>query len=164
MSVLYKIYQDLGIAENIQFVIHSLGDDKSKEKYRLALMNYYTGKERNLCDDCRKSLEEESPFSLLTCAEEDCKILSDLAPLSDSYINKKSKDHYQKVKDFLDIMELPYVSEGVPSVSLENHNDIVFSVKYTSGDMSVLLGTGGRHDSLSQKMGSTKEIPAFGFS
>lgn len=60
----YQTLQDLGIAHLFTLQLNSIGSKESRENYMQMLRDYYFGKERNLCEECRSRLEK-NPLRLL---------------------------------------------------------------------------------------------------
>lgn len=164
IAILHHMYEDMTISQNIHFEIGMMGDRKSQAKYKEALINYYTGKEHSLCENCQKHLQNENPFPLLQCTNENCEILKQNAPKFDKSIAKASKEHYQSSLSYLDLLHIPY-TENQSLISYgPYYNDIMFRTIYTDKEgNTTVLGEGGRHDDMAKKIGSNKDIPSLGF-
>ena len=85
--------------------INSLGDKESRDNYREALVNYFTPKIDKLCEDCNERLNK-NPLRILDCkVDKDSDILKK-APKTLDYLNDVSKERFEKVKEFLDELEI----------------------------------------------------------
>ncbi len=157
----HKIFQDLGIADRFTIQLNNIGSSKSREKYREALVNYYVGKERSLCENCNARLHK-NPLRLLDCKEEDCVILAELAPKFEQFRSKEDTEFHTKVKEFLDELGVKYEENEKLVRGLDYYTQTVWEFwdKETGGQKAV--GGGGRFDGLVELLGG-EPTPAVGF-
>ncbi len=162
ISIPVNIFKILGLQE-IKVNINSLGDTESRNIYREALINYFTPYKENLCEDCQKRLEK-NPLRIL-----DCKIDKELdimkkAPVTIDYLNEESKIRFDKVKKYLDEMEINY--EVVPTLvrGLDYYNHTVFEIeaKVEGFGSNNVLAAGGRYNGLVKLLGGP-ETSGIGF-
>lgn len=156
-----KIFKDLGIADRLTLQINNIGSQKSREKYREALINYYTGKERSLCEDCQRRLKT-NPLRLLDCKSEDCKILAELAPKFDQYRVPEDQAFHDLVKDFLNDLGVKYVENDQLVRGLDYYTQTVFEFWDSETGAQNAVGGGGRYDGLMEVMGGPP-TPGVGF-
>ena len=126
ISLAVNIYKMLGL-KGLKVNINSLGDNESRMNYRKALVDYFTPHIDEFCDDCKERLEK-NPLRILDCkVDKDNKILKE-APKTIDYLNKESKEYFDKVKEYLDIMQVKY--EVNPSIvrGLDYYNHTVFEI------------------------------------
>ncbi|MFA5855014.1 MAG: histidine--tRNA ligase [Candidatus Gracilibacteria bacterium] len=156
-----KIFKDLGIDGRLNLQINNIGSQKSREKYKEVLTNYYIGKERSLCEDCQRRLKS-NPLRLLDCKNEDCQILADLAPKFKDYRIPEDQAFHATVKDFLDDLGIKYTENEKLVRGLDYYTQTVFEFwdNETGGQNAV--GGGGRYDGLVELMGG-EPTPAVGF-
>ena len=151
ISLQYNILSALNI-ENLQVSINSLGDTESRNNYREALVKYFTPHIDEICEDCKERLKT-NPLRILDCkVDKDSEILKN-APKTIDYLNKESKDRFDKVLKYLDILEVDY--EVDPSIvrGLDYYDHTVFEI-YTldnTGSQSA-LGAGGRYNKLIKEL------------
>lgn len=157
----YKIFADLGVEDKFTLQLNNIGSPKSREKYREALVNYYVGKERSLCEDCRKRIET-NPLRLLDCKEEDCQILADLAPKFSQFRSKEDKAFNESVLEFLDELGIEYTENEKLVRGLDYYTQTVFEFWDNETGAQNAVGGGGRYDGLVELMGG-QETPAVGF-
>ncbi len=157
----YKIFEDLGVGDKFTLQLNNIGSSKSREKYREALVNYYIGKERSLCEDCQRRMET-NPMRLLDCKEEDCQILAELAPKFEQFRTKEDVEFYDKVKEFLEELEMDYVENPRLVRGLDYYTQTVFEFWDRETGAQNAVGGGGRYDGLVELMGS-QPTPAVGF-
>ncbi len=156
-----KIFEDLGVGDCFSLQINNIGSPKSRGKYREALVNYYVGKERSLCEDCQNRLHK-NPLRLLDCKEEDCRILAELAPKFEQFRSKEDIEFYDKVKEFLAELDINFVENEKLVRGLDYYTQTVFEFWDRETGAQNAVGGGGRYDGLVELMGGV-ETPAVGF-
>ncbi len=159
--IAHKILKDLGIWDRLTLQINNIGSQKSREKYKEALLNYYMGKERSLCEDCQKRLHT-SPLRLLDCKKEDCRILASMAPKFADYRIPEDQAFYAEVKACLEELEIPYTENPQLVRGLDYYTQTVFEFWDKSEGAQNAVGGGGRYDGLIEIMGG-ESTPAVGF-
>lgn len=157
----FKMFKDLGIDKKISLQINNIGSQKSREKYREALLNYYAGKERSLCEDCQRRLNT-NPLRLLDCKVEDCRILAQMAPKFGEYRTPEDQAFHDQVKEFLDELEIGYTENPQLVRGLDYYTQTVFEFWDSEVGAQNAVGGGGRYDGLVELMGGP-ETPAVGF-
>ncbi len=162
ISAAVNIYKLLGLKE-IKVNINSLGDTASRNTYREALVEYFRPHIDEFCDDCKERFLK-NPLRILDCkVDADNEILKN-APKTIDYLNKESKERFEKVKDYLDIMQIDY--EVNPSIvrGLDYYNHTVFEIeaKVKGFGANNVIGAGGRYNGLVKELGGP-ETPCIGF-
>lgn len=162
ISIPVNLYKLLGL-KGIKVNINTLGDLESRMKYREALLEYFKPHLDTLCDDC-KNRYSKNPLRIL-----DCKVDSNLdimknAPKISDYLNEKSINHFNKVKEYLDSMGIDYEVNDNLVRGLDYYTHTVFEVEAKVegfGSQNVLCG-GGRYDNLVSSVGGP-EVSGVGF-
>lgn len=157
----WKIFKDLGVEDRFTLQINNIGSQKSREKYKEALVNYYVGKERNLCEDCQRRLHT-NPLRLLDCKNEDCQILAQLAPKFEDYRIPEDQEFHKMVKELLEEIGLEYVENPQLVRGLDYYTQTVFEFWDKETGSQNAVGGGGRYDGLVEIMGG-EPTPAVGF-
>ena len=162
ISAAVNIYKLLGLKE-IKVNINSLGDTASRNTYREALVEYFRPHIDEFCDDCKERFLK-NPLRILDCkVDADNEILKN-APKTINYLNEESKERFEKVKDYLDIMQIDY--EVNPSIvrGLDYYNHTVFEIeaKVKGFGANNVIGAGGRYNGLVKELGGP-ETPCIGF-
>ena len=162
ISIPVNLYRLLGL-KGIKVNINTLGDTESRLKYREALLEYFKPHLDNLCEDCRNRYET-NPLRILDCkVDRELDIMKNAPKISD-YLNEKSINHFNKVKEYLETMEIPYeVNENLVR-GLDYYTHTVFEIEAQVegfGSQNVLCG-GGRYDSLVSNIGGP-EVCGVGF-
>ncbi len=157
----HRINQDLGIADRLTLQLNTIGCPHCRGKYREELINYYTGKERSLCQDCQARLHR-NPLRLLDCKEEDCQILATLAPQFENVIDEECREHFARLLEYLDELKVPYFKNPQLVRGLDYYTRTVFEFWSKKDGAQNAIGGGGRYDGLVELMGG-HPTPAIGF-
>ncbi len=153
ISLPVNLFKLLGL-KGIKVNINSLGDTQSRNNYKKILVDYFKPHIDELCEDCRIRLEK-NPLRILDCkVDKDNELLKN-APRIIDYLNKESSDRFEKVKEYLDLMEIEYVVNPKIVRGLDYYNHTVFEIEATVKDFGSqnVLGGGGRYDNLVQELG-----------
>lgn len=162
ISLAVNIYKMLGLKE-IKVNINSLGDDESRNNYRKALVEHFTPHIKDLCEDCKNRLEK-NPLRILDCKVDAQKEVLKNAPKTIDYLNEESKERFENVKDYLDIMQIEYVVNPNVVRGLDYYNHTVFEIeaKVEGFGSNNVIGGGGRYNGLVNQLDGPK-TPCVGF-
>ena len=162
ISLAVNIYKMLGLKE-IKVNINSLGDKESRDNYRKALVDYFKPHIGDFCEDCQNRLEK-NPLRILDCKVDAENELLKNAPKTIDYLNEDSKNRFDTVKDYLDILGITY--EVNPNIvrGLDYYNHTVFEIeaKVEGFGSNNVLGGGGRYNGLVSQLDGP-ETPCVGF-
>lgn len=162
ISIPVNIYKTLGL-KGIKVNINSLGDSESRDNYREALIKHFEPYIDTLCDDCKERFKK-NPLRILDCKVDKDKEIMKNAPKTIDYLNESSKIHFEKVKEYLDALNIEYVVNPSVVRGLDYYTHTVFEVEAdikNFGSQNVLCG-GGRYNSLVEMIGGPK-TPGVGF-
>lgn len=157
----YSVLRKIGLEDKFTIKINSIWVEKEKAKYRDELITFYENKKHLLSQKSQEDLEID-PMLLLLSKDEDEQILAKEAPaMAPKFLKKDSKAHYLKVKEYLDLLEIPYTEDHtlVGKFDFNTHTIWEFADKATGKQISLWA----RHNALSTKLWATKEVPATGF-
>ena len=157
ISVGYYLLNNLGIEATV--AINSLGDAESRKNYTEALIKYLKPHINDLCEDCQNRINT-NPLRILDCkVDKDSEILKNVPKISD-YLSKESKERFEKVKEYLSILDINYeVNESIVR-GLDYYDENVW--EYIADSDGVTLGGGGRYNHLVETLDGPS-IPAVGF-
>ena len=148
ISLAVNVYKMLGLKE-IKVNINSLGDNESRLAYREALVEYFRPHIDELCEDCKNRLEK-NPLRILDCKVDAENEIMKKAPKTLDYLNEESRDRFEKVCDYLDVLGVKY--EINPSIvrGLDYYNHTVFEIeaKVKGFGSNNVIGAGGRYNGL----------------
>lgn len=155
-------YKKLGL-RSIKLIINSLGDTESRKAHRQALIKHFTPHIDELCSDCKSRLMK-NPLRILDCKADHEHPSMKNAPSVMDYLNDESKEYFNKVKTYLDIMEIPYEVDPTLVRGLDYYNHTAFEIMSEAegfGAITTLLG-GGRYNGLVEQLGGPS-TPGIGF-
>ena len=162
ISIPVNFYKLLGL-KGIKVNINTLGDTESRLKYREALINYFRPHIDSLCDDC-KARFEKNPLRILDCkVDHDLDIMKN-APKIIDYLNESSRNHFEKVKEYLEVLNIDYTVNYSIVRGLDYYTHTVFEVEASVegfGSQNVLCA-GGRYNGLVETIGGP-QTPGVGF-
>ncbi len=159
--ITHRINQDLGIADRLTLQLNTIGSSEDRARFREDLVNYYTGKERSLCNDCKRRLID-NPIRLLDCKEEDCQILASMSPKLESVMSRESIDHFELVKEYLDELGVKYELNPTLVRGLDYYTHTVYEFWSRKEGAQNSIGGGGRYDGLVELLGG-QPTPAIGY-
>ena len=162
ISAAVNVYKMLGLKE-IKVNLNTLGDTESRNNYRKALINYFKPHIDELCEDCRDRLEK-NPLRILDCKVDSDNPLLLNAPTTLDYLNDESRDRFEKVQEYLDIMQIKYEINPRIVRGLDYYNHTVFEIeaKVEGFGSNNVIGAGGRYNGLVNQLGGP-ETPCVGF-
>ena len=156
----YFYVKSLGL-NSIKVLINTLGDNESRIQYKQDLVEYFKPFKDQLCFDCQNRLEK-NPLRIL-----DCKVDHELDCVKNApkmKLTEQASEYFEKVKKYLDVLQIPYEVDDRLVRGLDYYTDTVFEVVSTnpeSGSQATIFG-GGRYDNLIKEMGGP-ELSGIGF-
>ena len=162
ISLAVNIFKLLGL-QGIKVSINSLGDKESRENYREILINYFKPYLDELCDDCKERFNK-NPLRMLDCKVDGNKEVFKNVPKTIDYLNSESKSRFDKVKEYLDIMNINYEVNSNIVRGLDYYNHTVFEIEADIKDFGSqnVIGGGGRYNNMIESLGGPN-TPAIGF-
>lgn len=157
ISLVYEILSELGINSVIE--INSIGCKVCRPSYRQALLEFLNSVEGHLCEVCLDR-KDKNPLRVLDCKVPTCKEAVRDAPKTTDYLCEECKSHYESLKKYLELMEVPYRENPNLVRGLDYYTKTVFEA--VSEDLGIALIAGGRYDYLVEEMGGPP-TPAVGF-
>ncbi|WP_352419921.1 histidine--tRNA ligase [Proteiniborus sp.] len=160
MSLVYNIYKILGV-EGIELSINNIGCPKCRTEYNKKLREFLKDKLDSLCETCQ-SRYEKNPMRILDCKNERCQTEIIDAPLMVDYLCNECSDHFEKVKEYLEIAGIEYKVDPKIVRGLDYYTKTAFEfISNEIGSQSTVCG-GGRYDGLVEELGGP-QTPAVGF-
>jgi len=161
--IAFNFFRELQI--DVQVQINSIGCKECRDEYLIQLIEFYKerGKRTKLCGDCKKRLLK-NPLRLLDCKEEQCVAISSEAPQIIDSLCDGCRDHFIKVLEYLDELDIPYNLNPYLVRGLDYYTRTVFEIWPSEGEQSrqSSLGGGGRYDGLAELLGG-RPTPGCGF-
>lgn len=104
---------------------------------------------------------EDNIISLLSSEDEDEKILAWSAPKITKFLKKDSKAHYEKFKEYLDLLNIEYIEDHTLISSNDYNTNTIWSIDTKEDNIN--LASWARYNKLSKILWSQKEVPASWF-
>ncbi len=160
ISLPYRLFKKVGL-EGIRLELNSIGCKECRAKYREALIAYFQKDKERLCPTCLERLEK-NPMRILDCKSEICKGVAKDAPVITDYLCGDCADHFEKVKEYLSLMNIDYCVNPRIVRGLDYYNRTVFEfVSDQIGAQGTVCG-GGRYDGMTEQFGGAPQ-PGIGF-
>ena len=147
--------------KNLNLQINSLGDSACRGPYREEIQKFLRSKSEGLCEDCQRRLDT-NPLRVFDCKKEECQAQLEGAPLVLDFLCQDCRGHFERVKDLLDELHLPYTVNPRMVRGLDYYTRTAFEV--VAGDLGAQNAVcgGGRYDGLAEEIGGPP-VPAIGF-
>lgn len=156
----YYYIKTIGL-QGIKVLINTLGDSESRLAYKEELIHYFEPHKEELCTDCQNRLYK-NPLRILDCKIDHEKEIIANAPKMK--LTAEAQEYFEKVRHYLEVLEIPYEIDDKLVRGLDYYTDTVFEVVSTneaSGSQATIFG-GGRYDNLVKEMGGP-QISGIGF-
>jgi histidyl-tRNA synthetase len=162
IALAVTILNILGL-KGVKARINSLGDTKSRDNYRSALIKYLEPHLNELCEDCQERFKK-NPLRILDCKIDGDKDIIKKAPKTIDYLTKEDKERFNTVLKYLDLMEIPYIIDAKVVRGLDYYNHTVFELvaDIPGFDPNFALGGGGRYNSMVSELDGP-QTSAMGF-
>ncbi|RJF86305.1 histidine--tRNA ligase [Oleomonas cavernae] len=161
LSLGHDFLSDLGLIDRVELHLNTLGDPESRQAYRTALVDYFSGFLDKLSKDSKRRLDR-NPMRILDSKDEGDKVIVAGAPRMFDYLNEASRAFFDKVKAGLDTLGIAYVLDERLVRGLDYYSHTAWEFVTTDlGAQGTVLG-GGRYDGLIPLMGGP-QTPGIGF-
>lgn len=160
----WNFFQGLKLGAELQ--INSLGCLDCRKEYQKKLFEFFRYKRKLLCPICRQRLER-NPLRIFDCKEKKCQEISNQLPHLIDSLCEICKNHFIKVLENLEELEIPYNLNSRLVRGLDYYTKTVFEFWPQRIDLPqeerarLALAAGGRYDQLVKLLGG-KETPACG--
>jgi len=156
-----QVWRALGLRDNVELQINSLGDREDRQRYRDRLLDYLTPYTDQLDDDSKRRLER-NPLRIFDSKNPETQAIMAKAPRLSEHLGPESQAHFKDVLRMLDALKVPYrVNTGLVR-GLDYYCHTVF--EWVSNDLGAqgTVCAGGRYDDLVEMQGG-KATPGIGF-
>ena len=161
IEMAWQFYLSLGLA-NLSLKLNSIGCKVCRPNYLESLKDYYSDYSLRLCPECKTRLKR-NPMRLLDCKRQSCRGIAEAAPKSIDYLCPQCRAHFDSLKRYLDLLEVPFEVNHCLVRGLDYYTRTVFEVQPEGeGGAQSALGGGGRYDDLIEELGG-RPTPATGF-
>ena len=157
-----RFWKELGLTDNVRLELNNLGNEKTRNSYSQALVEFLKNQKEDLDEDTKRK-RIENPLRILDSKSPLVQNLLEKAPSIEDYINEDSKKYQLKLLELLERHGIEFNVNPKLVRGLDYYNQTVFEWKTALlGSQDTVLG-GGRYDNLVQELGG-KSCPAVGFS
>lgn len=162
MAFSYRLWQQLGLAENLVLHINSLGSQAARQRYKSILVEYFTQHRHQLDEDSQRRLTS-NPLRILDSKNPAMGTLIADAPRLLDHVDEASAQEFQCLLSQLDALHIPYKVSHRLVRGLDYYSKTVF--EWGSEDLGAqgTVCAGGRYDDLVALLGGA-QTPAVGFS
>lgn len=163
-EVISLAMQFLGEAglKDLTVSINSVGCPICREEYNKLLKDYLSAKADVLCDLCNDR-RDKNPMRVIDCKNETCQANIVDIPLMADHLCDDCKDHFTKLKSYLDEMGINYLVDKKIVRGLDYYKRTAFEIISNDlGAQSTVCG-GGRYDGLVEQIGGPSGYSGIGF-
>lgn len=161
ISLAMEFFRRLGIQQNLELRINSLGTSESRAVYSDKLRGFLEKDFDKLCDTC-KDRYSKNPMRIIDCKNESCKEISKGAPLMIDNLSEDSIEKFEGLKKNLDVMGIDYTVDPYIVRGLDYYTNTAFEIVSNDiGSQSTVCG-GGRYNGLVEQL-EGPVTPGIGF-
>jgi len=150
----------LGITE-YKLKLNSIGNTETRNKYKTALTEYLQQNKDKLSDESQARIGTNPLRVLDSKNNTDIEIIASAPSILD-YLDNESNEHFSKVKEMLDSVNINYETTPTLVRGLDYYSHTVFEFQSTYLGSQDAFGGGGRYNNLFSQLGG-KDIPSVGF-
>ncbi|MEC7120796.1 MAG: histidine--tRNA ligase [Pseudomonadota bacterium] len=159
-----RLWRQLGLSDQVQLEINSLGEVAARNQYRDALVAYLGAHHEQLDEDSQRRLTT-NPLRILDSKVPNTQALLVNAPQLHDFLDAESLAHFEQFKAYLDAAGIGYVINQKLVRGLDYYNKTVFEWTTTALGAQGTVCAGGRYDGLVGQLKGKPEqsVPAVGF-
>lgn len=159
ISLAVNFLKELGL-KDVVVKLNSIGGIETRKRYREDLIKHFKSNINEFCSDCKERIEK-NPLRILDCKIDSENDLVKNAPSILDYLSEEEKDHFDKVKEYLDVLDVNYEVDSSLVRGLDYYTNTVFEFESKIKDIGA-IGGGGRYDNLLSSLDGP-DVPAVGF-
>jgi histidyl-tRNA synthetase len=160
IAMVTHFFEEVGVS-GLTTEINSIGCSGCRPDFNAALIDHLNSCKSELCDDCLKRLDK-NPMRILDCKYESCRKAVESAPSFPDYWCEECSDHFTKLCEALDLMEIKYTKNHKIVRGLDYYNRTAFEITTQNLGAQNAVAAGGRYDGLVKELGGP-DIPGIGF-
>lgn len=154
------ILKSLGL-QNLHLAINSVGRGDDRDRYRDALVEYFTPYRDEIDEDSRDRLTR-NPLRILDSKDPRTQEIAQDAPSILDYLSDTSKQHFDRVCDLLNQLGIAYELNPRLVRGLDYYTHTAFEIQSDDLGAQATVCGGGRYDGLIEQLGG-KFTPAVGW-
>jgi len=160
ISLGMRICRELGLVDTI-LEINSYGCIGCRKEFFESIRKYIEENRENYCEQCYGALME-NPLLMPQCANDPCLQTILQGPRIQDFLCGKCRDNFHKVKRIQSNLANEYRINHHLFKHFSYYNETVFDFIIRHNNAEIVIGGGGRYDSLSEVTIGSK-LPAVGF-
>ena len=163
ITMALRLFKQLGLT-GLRVAINTLGDQKTRDTYRQALIDSLKPHYDELSEDSQERLEK-NPLRVLDSKDPRDKQFVDDAPSILDYLTDDAQKHFALVKKMLDELNIDYTVDPTMVRGLDYYNHTIFEVMVQAkslGQGYTTICGGGRYSGLVEELGGP-DTPGVGF-
>lgn len=148
--------------KDVQLAVNSLGDEGDREKYSVALHQYFSSNLAQLSEESQITLQKNPLRVLDSKRREDQAVIKD-APKIRDFLSEDAANHFDSVLRALDALGVKYAIDDRLVRGLDYYRRTTFEFVSTALKAAhTAIGGGGRYDGLVEQLGGPA-TPGIGF-
>ncbi len=156
-----NFFSSLGL-KDVRVEINSVGDAECRAVYRQKLIDYFRPYRDQLSAEDQNRLDR-NPMRILDSKDPNIQELIAHAPVMLDDLNERCATHFERLKQYLDILQIPYIVNPRLVRGLDYYTLTAFEfITNVDGVHAGTIGGGGRYNRLVNELGGP-ELPGIGF-
>jgi histidyl-tRNA synthetase len=160
ISLVWDLIGELGV-EGVELRLGSLGSQASRASYLEELRSYLRDHEGELAKEVRERIDL-NPLRAFDSADEGTQAAMADAPRLLERLDTDDAAHFERVRNLLDLAEVPYKVDEAMVRGLDYYTRTVFELHCDRLGAQSQIGGGGRYDALIEQLGGPA-TPAIGW-
>lgn len=156
-----RLWKKLGLFDDLELQINSLGSHQARESYKEILVDYFNDNYDLLDEDSKRRLNS-NPLRILDSKNPALKGVIAGAPKLNEHLDPESARHFEILCNKLEALNIPYSVNPTLVRGLDYYNRTVFEWVTTHLGSQGTICAGGRYDGLVAQLGG-QATPACGF-
>ncbi|MCL2352627.1 MAG: histidine--tRNA ligase [Firmicutes bacterium] len=150
ISVAFELLRRLGVADQAELRINSLGGKECRAAYNGRLDAFIVGNKNSLCETCRERAVK-NPLRVLDCKDEKCRALLKAAPEPADSLGPECRGHFEGLLSLLGLMKIDFTVDPRLVRGFDYYTRTVF--EFIDKKTGLALPAGGRYDGLIEECG-----------
>lgn len=155
-----RLWVLLGIDNQVQLHINTLGELEERQTYRQVLIDYFTPHRAQLDEECQRRLHR-SPIRILDSKNPALTDIIAAAPKLIDHVSPDSRERFEQLTTGLDALGVPYQINHALVRGLDYYGHTVFEWMTDCLGAQATICAGGRYDRLVEQLGG-QPTPAVG--
>ncbi len=160
IAIATDILRELGLT-NLSLDLNSVGNQDDRQRYRQALIDYFTPYREELDPDSQDRLAR-NPLRILDSKDKRTQEIATDAPSILDYLGEDSDRHFKQVRSLLDRAGIPFQLNPRLVRGLDYYTHTAFEIQSADLGAQATVCGGGRYDGLVAQLGGP-DTPAVGW-